>query len=195
MMIYLPAEQVCTIVGNAFVPNSNSTSFLIGWPTEGDRSRWASFNETIRKPLIRSPSINDLIESMGYDRYTDDLKSPGGSCLTVFGYPEEINYPAVRKKGWFNLEVFQKPSKFQDVVDLDKLVPAEFLENTLDGRHSGKLIYVSMGSLGSVDLRLMQRLVEVLGKTTHKYIVSKGPRHKEFDLAPNMYGESNLPQT
>ncbi|MGA0857821.1 MAG: glycosyltransferase, partial [Candidatus Nanopelagicales bacterium] len=57
------------------------------------------------------------------------------------------------------------------------------------------LIYLSLGSLGSADVDLMKRLVEVLGKTEHRYIVSKGPQHELYDLADNMIGAEFLPQT
>jgi UDP:flavonoid glycosyltransferase YjiC (YdhE family) len=41
----------------------------------------------------------------------------------------------------------------------------------------------------------MERLVELLGETPHRYVVSKGPQHTEYDLAENMIGEEFLPQT
>jgi UDP:flavonoid glycosyltransferase YjiC (YdhE family) len=42
---------------------------------------------------------------------------------------------------------------------------------------------------------LMQRLVDVLGKTRHCYIVSKGPQADRITLADNMVGAQMLPQT
>jgi UDP:flavonoid glycosyltransferase YjiC (YdhE family) len=60
---------------------------------------------------------------------------------------------------------------------------------------SGSLVYLSLGSLGSADVDLMKRLIEELAETPHRFIVSKGPRADEFDLADNMWGESRLPQT
>ena len=59
----------------------------------------------------------------------------------------------------------------------------------------GSLIYLSLGSLGSADVELMRRLVDVLSRTGHRYIVSKGPRADEFELAENMWGEARVPQT
>jgi UDP:flavonoid glycosyltransferase YjiC (YdhE family) len=41
----------------------------------------------------------------------------------------------------------------------------------------------------------MERLVAVLADTPHRYIVSKGPQHNDFELAPNMWGAEFLPQT
>jgi UDP:flavonoid glycosyltransferase YjiC (YdhE family) len=40
----------------------------------------------------------------------------------------------------------------------------------------------------------MKRLVEVLGAMPHRFIVSKGPQHDLYDLAPNMVGAEFLPQ-
>ncbi len=57
------------------------------------------------------------------------------------------------------------------------------------------LVYLSLGSLGSADVELMQRLIDVLGRTPHRYIVSKGPLHDTFDLPPNMWGAQQVPQT
>jgi MGT family glycosyltransferase len=56
-------------------------------------------------------------------------------------------------------------------------------------------VYLSLGSLGSADVDLMRRLVDVLARTPHRYIVSKGPRADEFELADNMWGEARVPQT
>ena len=64
-----------------------------------------------------------------------------------------------------------------------------------DRPRGSALIYLSLGSLGSADVDLMRRLVDVLGRTPHRYIVSKGPRHEEYELAPNMWGAELVPQT
>ena len=58
----------------------------------------------------------------------------------------------------------------------------------------GALVYVSLGSLGSADVELMNRLVAVLAETPHRYVVSKGPQHDLIELAPNMTGAEFLPQ-
>jgi MGT family glycosyltransferase len=58
----------------------------------------------------------------------------------------------------------------------------------------GALVYLSLGSLASADVALMERLVEVLGATGHRYIVSRGPQHDQYQLAGNMWGEEFLPQ-
>jgi UDP:flavonoid glycosyltransferase YjiC (YdhE family) len=49
--------------------------------------------------------------------------------------------------------------------------------------------------MGSVDVELMKRLVEILAKSPHKFIVSKGLLHDKYELADNMWGERSVPQT
>jgi hypothetical protein len=41
----------------------------------------------------------------------------------------------------------------------------------------------------------VERLIDVLSRTSHRYVVSKGPQHDEYELADNMIGEEFLPQT
>lgn len=60
---------------------------------------------------------------------------------------------------------------------------------------SGKVVYLSLGSLGSADTKLMQRLIDVLATTEHGVVVSMGPQHEELELSPNMVGAEFLPQT
>jgi UDP:flavonoid glycosyltransferase YjiC (YdhE family) len=104
--------------------------------------------------------------------------------LNLSVFPEEADYPRSRPLAptWHRLD-----SSVRETED-----PFE-LPDVLRG--DGGLVYLSLGSLGSADVELMKRLVWVLAGTPHRYIVSKGPRADEFDLAPNMWGASRLPQT
>ena len=61
-------------------------------------------------------------------------------------------------------------------------------------RRDGALIYLSLGSLGSADVGLMQRLVDLLATTEHRIIVSKGPLADQISLHDNQTGEGFLPQ-
>jgi MGT family glycosyltransferase len=60
--------------------------------------------------------------------------------------------------------------------------------------HDQARVYLSLGSLGSADVALMQRLIDTLAQTDHFVVVSMGPQHEELQLAPNMTGEEFLPQ-
>ncbi len=103
--------------------------------------------------------------------------------LNLYLYPQELDYPRGVALGrtWHNLETCVR------ATDAPWAPPED-----VDGR---RLVYLSLGSLGSADVELMQRLVELLADTPHRYIVSRGPRHDEYELADNMIGEEFLPQT
>jgi MGT family glycosyltransferase len=107
--------------------------------------------------------------------------------LNLYVYPEVADYVERRPldRTWRRLDSSVR------ATDGDFEMPPE-----LAGRpkHSA-LIYLSLGSLGSADVGLMRRLVAVLADTPHRYIVSKGPQHAEYQLAPNMWGAEFLPQT
>ncbi len=102
--------------------------------------------------------------------------------LNLMLYPAELDYPrsVAPDATWHNLETCVRST------DEPWSPPPG------DGR---KLIYLSLGSLGSADVALMTRLIEVLARTPHRYIVSKGPQHAVLELAENMTGEEFLPQT
>ena len=165
---------------------------MLGFSQDSDRSNWKEYKEKTRF-LFYSKIINENYQKLGYEPYPNDILTPQTQILTVYSYPKELNYPQIDKE-WFNLEVFNR-NENQEVVNLQEFVSKEFYHDTLDGKFSGKLVYVSMGSMGSILIDLMKRLVSALSKTNHKYIVSKGPRHDELELPRNMWGDAFLPQT
>ena len=103
--------------------------------------------------------------------------------LNLYLYPQELDYPRGVALGrtWHNLQTCVRATD-------DPWSPPEDPDRR-------RLVYLSLGSLGSADVELMQRLVELLADTPHRYIVSRGPRHDEYELAENMIGEEFLPQT
>ena len=99
-------------------------------------------------------------------------------------YPAEVDYERTRPPAptWHRLDTCVRRS------DATFDLPDALREG------QGALVYLSLGSLGSADVELMRRLVEVLADAPHRFIVSKGPQHAEFELADNMWGEEFLPQ-
>jgi MGT family glycosyltransferase len=71
----------------------------------------------------------------------------------------------------------------------------ELPEAVRDRPEGSGLIYLSLGSLGGADVDLMRRIVDVLSRTPHRYIVSKGPQADLIDLPDTMVGAEFLPQT
>jgi len=104
--------------------------------------------------------------------------------LNLYVYPAAVDYDRARPLAvtWHRLETCVRRSD----------ASAEIPPHISDGE--GALVYLSLGSLGSADVDLMKRLVEVLSRSRHRIVVSKGPQHLEFELADNMWGAEFLPQ-
>ncbi|GIH68763.1 glycosyltransferase [Sphaerimonospora thailandensis] len=132
------------------------------------REMWTAFNEWVVEQ--GAPPLRDL-----------EFVHEGNANLYV--YPEIIDYVADRPldDSWTRVD-----SSVRETEE-------EFTLPDIPG--DGSLIYFSLGSLGSADLELMRRVISVLGRTPHRYIVSKGPLHEEIELAPNMWGAEFVPQT
>jgi UDP:flavonoid glycosyltransferase YjiC (YdhE family) len=103
--------------------------------------------------------------------------------LNLYVYPEEADYRRARPL----------PPTVHRLEASVRASDETYREHEQLGRRGG-LVYLSLGSLGSADVDLMQRLVDVLAKTPHRYIVSKGPQHQLITLADNMVGAEFLPQ-
>jgi MGT family glycosyltransferase len=135
------------------------------------RELWAGFDEWMREQ--GAPPLPDL-------EFIHESEH-----LNLSIYPDAADYLRSEPLGptWHRLE--------SSVRDTDE--PWEVPGHLRDGE--GSLVYLSLGSLGSADVELMRRLVDVLSRTRHRYIVSKGPRADEFGLADNMWGDARVPQT
>lgn len=157
-----------------------------GYPS-GSQDGWAEFRAEYgrtHRPLWT-----------GYDAWVQEQGAPplpdlefthsGGTNLYV--YPAELDYTQARPLDgtWHRLESCVRTT--EEAPDL----PAQFASSRPDSR----LVYLSLGSLGSADVELMRRLISILAGTPHRYLVSKGPLHAEIELAPNMHGAEFLPQT
>ena len=130
----------------------------------------------------------ELLKKFGYGDVDFKETWPLSKYLNIYGFPEELDYDDVvpipdkhcRVDSYFRHEpqAFELPEEFRR-----KIKPTD------------KLVFFSMGSMGSIDVDLLRKVVNALKDTPHKYIVSKGPRHDELELPENMYGERYLPQT
>jgi MGT family glycosyltransferase len=103
--------------------------------------------------------------------------------LNLYLYPEEADYARADSL----------PATFHRLDAAVRSVPEGYSEHERLGP-AGALVYLSLGSLGSADVDLMRRLVDVLGRTRHRFIVSKGPQADLIDLAENMVGAEFVPQ-
>ncbi len=130
------------------------------------------------------PNADSLLQTAHYSPY-----------LNIYAYPEELDY----------LDIRPLPPKFKAFPHFIRLsekaeedftrIPEEFLSRKL-----GKLVYVSMGSMGSVCRILMSRLVEMLSKSPNRFIFSLGPSYDHLTgkeagpLPANIWAAKFVPQ-
>jgi MGT family glycosyltransferase len=142
-----------------------------------------------------------------YDRSHREMWSAFNAWMIEQGARPLDDLEFIHTSDVANLYVFPQEADYTDARPLDATwhrmdssvretdgpyeLPAELIDRSGDSA----LIYLSLGSLGSADVDLMRRLVDVLGRTPHRYIVSKGPQHDQYELAANMVGSEFLPQT
>ena len=103
--------------------------------------------------------------------------------LDLYLYPAELDYSRTRPLGttWHRLDscVRGTEDEWRELAEFDGDVA---------------LVYLSLGSLGSGDVDLMNRLIGFLAETPYRYVVSMGPQHEAIRLADNMTGAEFLPQ-
>jgi UDP:flavonoid glycosyltransferase YjiC (YdhE family) len=149
----------------------------------GDRSEWEAFRAEYRRRVAGlQASFSGFCTERGAPPLPELELIHESPWLNLMLYPDELDYPRRRPLGsrWHNLQTSVRTTD------------APWSPPEPDGR---ALVYLSLGSLGSADVPLMKRLVGELAETPHRYVVSKGPQHAEYDLPENMLGEEFLPQT
>ena len=148
----------------------------------GGRSSVPPTSRATRRSTPSSPRPASSVARRAASRGSSSTSRRRSTCTSI---PAELDYArerAARREQWHRLDSCVR-----------EVVAAFELPELLAERH-GRLVYVSLGSLGSADVDLMRRLVEVLSASPHRFIVSKGPQHEELELAANMWGEELLPQ-
>ena len=156
-----------------------------GYPT-ADRTGWEDFRaEYDRTHRELWAGFDTWMREQGAPPLPDLEFIHESEHLNLSIYPEAADYLRSQPLAdtWHSLE--------SSVRDTDE--PWRVPEHLRD--RDGALVYLSLGSLGSADVELMRRLIDVLSRSRHRFIVSKGPRADELVLADNMWGEARVPQT
>jgi MGT family glycosyltransferase len=155
-----------------------------GYPV-ADRSGWDAFRRAYGEAVAE---LHDEFSAFCAERGAGALPAaefiPESIWLNLYLYPGEVDYVRADPLAptWHRLDTCVRRS------DATAELPQEIAEG------DGALVYLSLGSLGSADVDLMRRLVEVLSRSPHRFVVSKGPQHTEYELADNMWGAEFLPQ-
>lgn len=169
--------------------------YVPGLPTKGDKKQWAEYRELEKSFLCDTlqefhekmaqkyniPKPDDLLQTAHYSPY-----------LNIYAYPEELDYLDIRPLPP-TFKAFPHFIRLSEKAEKDFSIPKEFLNQKL-----GKLVFVSMGSMGSVCRVLMSRLVEMLSKSPNRFIFSLGPSYEhlteESTLPSNIWAAKFVPQ-
>ncbi len=165
--------------------DANVPPVFSGYAT-GDRTGWREYWEEYERLTAEAWG--------GFDEFCRESGAPGlpsrrafmhsSPDLNLYLYPAEADYgrAAALDRTWHRLDSCVR------ATDTTFTIPEHLHTGT------GKLVYLSLGSLGAADVELMQRLVDVLGRSEHRVIVSKGPQADLIGLHDNMWGEEFVPQ-
>ncbi len=162
--------------------------FSSGYPSY-DRTEWPAFLDEVRRTHAEMWADFDAFcrerggLGLTYGPLGPDFM-PESPYLNLYLYPVEADYRRERPLGptWHRLDSCVR------ATDAEWALPPDL------AARAGGLIYLSLGSLGSADVGLMRRLVDALGRTDHRVIVSKGPLADQIALHDNMTGDGFLPQ-
>jgi MGT family glycosyltransferase len=162
------------------LPDPDLPPVFSGYPS-GDRSGWEEFREEYRRVHADlHADFDEFVRERGCPPLPELEFIHRSPYLNLFLYPEEADYERSRPLGamWERLDscVRSEPGDFE-------LPPGD-----------GPLVYLSLGSLGSADVELMQRLVDLLAASGHRAIVSKGPQHELIELREGQAGAELVPQ-
>jgi MGT family glycosyltransferase len=155
-----------------------------GYPA-GDRTGWDEFRMEYGRAIADlHGEFAAFCEERGAGGLPEGEFIHESDGLNLYLYPAEADYArgAPLAATWHRLDTCVRRSDST----------AELPDHIAHG--DGGLVYLSLGSLGSADVELMKRLVDVLSRAPHRFIVSKGPQASEFELAENMWGDEFIPQ-
>ena len=163
------------------LPDPELPPVFSGYATD-DRSGWEEFREEYRR--VHADLHAD------FDQFARERGCPPlpelefihrSAYLNLFLYPDRADYERSRPLGpmWERLGSCVRKEAVGDFE-----VP----------KGDGPLVYLSLGSLGSADVELMQRLVDLLAAGGYRAIVSKGPQHEQIELRDGQAGAELVPQ-
>jgi MGT family glycosyltransferase len=155
-----------------------------GYPA-ADRTGWDEFRAEYRRAIAGlHGEFSAFCAERGAPPLPDEEFIHESEWLNLYLYPAEVDYARSRPlaPNWHRLDSCVRRTD----------VELELPPHIRDGE--GALLYLSLGSLGSADVELMRRLVDLLSRSPHRIVVSKGPQHTEYELADNMWGQEYLPQ-
>ena len=130
-----------------------------------DRTEWPKFREIWNEYFNDHKRLNEWYVSLGAPplNTSGPTESP---YLNIYAFPEELDYTDVRPTppNWYRFDTFIKEEDKED----DFKIPDKIKDKP------GKLIYFSLGSMGSSNVEVMNKIIAILGELPHRFIISKG---------------------
>ncbi|CAG2100455.1 unnamed protein product [Medioppia subpectinata] len=158
-----------------------------GLSATGDQRLWREFRQVVRDVARDNwRAFNDYVVGRGCEPLPEYCFHKPSHYLHIYSFPLELDYQDIRPLGrnYVRFDHMMRTEGHQTFA-----VPPELAAKP------GKLVYFSMGTTASVDVSNMRRLVAILAKSPHRFIVSMGAKHKEYTLADNMWGAESVAQT
>lgn len=163
----------------------------LGFPVSGPRDRW--------------PELHEL----NNEKFIDPMFQMNVKLMKQFGYPIPENLSKTLISPYLNLYQFPKELDYDDVIRIpDNYLQVDaFCREELGGtfelpaklkdqmKPGDKLLYFSLGTIGSTNVDLLQRIIDMLARTPHFYIISLGLFGDQLKLGERMWGSRYLPQT
>jgi MGT family glycosyltransferase len=156
-----------------------------GYPVD-DRTQWDAYWDEYRRAHAEiHADFDGFCRERGAPALPDLEFIHTSPWLNLYLYPQEADYERRNSlvADWHNLESSVR------ATDAPWTLPEQLAAGT------DPLVYLSLGSLASGDVELMQGLIDSLADRPYRVIVSMGPQHAELELPGNMAGAEFLPQT
>lgn len=169
------------------IPGENIAPAFSGLPAD-DPASWGPFREEFERTHKEMwEAFNAWCVEQGAAELPYLEFMPRDNAANIYVFPEEADYTDKRPldDSWHRIDSSVRRT------DDEYVMPPQ----VADRPAGSALIYLSLGSLGGADVELMQRLVDSLADSPHRFIVSKGPVAEKIRLADNMVGDAVLPQT
>ncbi len=152
-----------------------------GYPS-ADRSLWPAYRDEYRRALgDLHADFDEFCRERGAPPLPDLELMHTSPFLNLWIYPQEVDYARARGR-WGTAGTTSSRA----------CAPPTSRGSRRDG--DGPLVYLSLGSLASGDVALMQGLVDSLADAPFRVVVSMGPQHEELALPDGMAGAEFLPQ-
>ncbi|XP_053206599.1 uncharacterized UDP-glucosyltransferase YdhE-like [Panonychus citri] len=153
-----------------------------GYSVHDSQELWKEFK------TLKAEKMAEIIAYAAKTNEHFGVKFEDNQCpkyLGIYVYPGPLDYKELGqpKPRWIRLDSAVRLPEISDFIIPEKLA-----------NKPGKLIYLSMGTLASINPDLLNLLIESLAKSPHRFIISTGRNGDQVKLYDNMWGDKFVNQ-